>query len=164
MLRTIVSIVLRTAFCAIVAYYAFRFIDVFAIAVAAPLAGALLARPIIDLVAETNYAGKAAALEAVQGKWYMHRDRHFDIAEDTEKQRWLLTSDVRKVIDRLPRDEVLEKQFGERVGRVETFEGFRIRADAMMEYLHKSHDMASLKFKRWLDQDVMGGSKNPRAR
>lgn len=163
MLRILVSIVLRLAFCAIVVFYAYKVLDVVAFVVAAPLLGVLLARPVIDLVAEGHWAGKTAALESVQGKWWMHRGHRFDIAEDIEKFRWLLTSDVRKVVDRLPRDEVLEKQFGERVGSVETFEGFRIRADALAEYLRKSHDSATVKFKVWLDREVMGGTHNPRA-
>ena len=164
MLRLIASILLRTAFCAVVSFYAFKVMGPFALAIGAPLLGALLARPIIDLVAESHWSGKAAVLESVQGKWWMYRGHRFDIADDIENLRWLLTSDVRKVVDALPRDEVLERQFGERVGKVESFAGFRIRADALAEYLLKSHDTATVKFKVWLDREVMGGSHNPRAR
>jgi hypothetical protein len=163
-LRILLSIFLRTVFCAIVAFYAVKMIGAFAVAVAVPLFGMLMARPLIDLVAESSYASKAAALASVQGKWWMHRGHRIDIAEDIENVRWLLASDVRKILKGLPRDEVLEKQFGERAGPVETFDGFRIRADALGEYLLKSTDTPSLKFKVWLDREVMGGTHNPRAR
>jgi hypothetical protein len=58
---------------------------------------------------------------------------------------------------------VLQRQFGDRAGVVEDFAGFRIRADALAEYLRKSTDAGSLRFKQWLDREVLGGSRNPRA-
>jgi hypothetical protein len=161
--RPLLQILLRTAFCAVVAWFSFKAIGAFCIAVAVPLLGVLLSRPIIDFAEEWKYASKAAALQDVQGKWYEHRGYRIDIAEDIERARWLMTEHVRKVIKGLPRDEVLERQFEGRVGPVETFDGFRIRADALAEYLVKSRDLTSVKFKVWLDREVMGGKVNPRA-
>ncbi|MEJ6022214.1 hypothetical protein [Ramlibacter sp. PS4R-6] len=134
-----------------------------AIVFAAPVFAALAARPIIDFIAEMNYQGKAAALADVQGRYWSHRGTRIDIAEDDDDARWLLTSHVRKVVPGLPRDEVLLKQFGERSGAVEGFDGFRIRADALAEFLQKSTDTPSLKFRTWLDRTVLGGSVNPRS-
>ena len=161
--RPLLQIVLRTAFCAVVAWFAFKAIGAFSVAVAVPLLGMLLSRPIIDFAEEWKYATKAAALHAVQGKWYEHRGHRIDIAEDIERARWLVTDDVRKFVLGLLCVEVLAIQFGDRVGRIDTFDGFRIRADALAEYLLKSQDVASVKFKVWLDREVMGGKVNPRA-
>lgn len=135
-----------------------------AIVFAAPAFGALAARPVIDLIAELNYRGKAAALADVQGRYWSHRGSRIDIAQDDDDARWLLVSDVRKILPGLARDEVLGRQFGERCGSVEGFPGLRIRADALADYLHKSTDSASLKFREWLDRTVLGGSANPRLR
>jgi hypothetical protein len=162
--RILLSIFLRSAFWLAVAWYASQKIGLIAFAVTAPLLGALLARPILDFIEESHYTGKSAALAGVQGRWWMHRGRRIDIAEDADRLRWLLTSDVRKVLRGLPRDEVLGKQFGDRAGVVEDEPGFRIRADALADYLRKSHDGASLKFKVWLDREVLGGERNPRSR
>lgn len=145
------------------AWFASRVFGAFTVVVAA-LYAALVARPIIDLVAASNYAAKAAALADVQGKWYQHRGNRINIAEDIENARWLLTSDVRKIVAALPRDEVLAKHFEGRAGFVDEYEGFRLRADALAEYLRKSTDAPSLRFREWLDREVMGGRRNPRAR
>jgi hypothetical protein len=134
-----------------------------AIAVAAPAFATLAARAIIDLVAATNYAGKAAALADVQGRYWSYHGYRIGIAEDYEHARWLLAADVRKIVKNLPRDDVLLKQFGERAGPVEDFEGFCIRADALAEYLQKATDPPTLRFRMWLDRTVRGGSVNPRA-
>ena len=163
MARTVLSLFLRTVCWLAIAWIAAQRVGLIAFAVTAPLLGALLARPVIDFIAESHHAGKAAALAGVQGNWWMHRGHRIDIAEDADRRRWLLAADVRKVV-RLPRDEVLGRQFGERTGTVEDAAGFRIRADALADYLRKSHDPVSLKFKAWLDREVLGGGMNPRAR
>jgi hypothetical protein len=162
--RPLILIVLATLFCAALAWLVFSVLGAFTIAIAAPLYGALVARPIIDLVAASNYAAKSAALSDVQGKWYQHRGHRINIAEDIENARWLLTSHVRGIVHGLPRDEVLSRQFEGRAGHVEKCEGFRIRADALAEYLAKSTDSRALKLKVWLDREVRGGSRNPRLR
>ena len=162
--RILFAIFLRSALWLALAWYASQKIGLIAFPLMSPLLGALLARPIMDFVEETHYAGKAAALADVQGKFWMHRGWRIDIAEDADNLRWLLTADVRKVLPGLPRDEVLGKQFGDRAGNVDDAEGFRIRADALAEYLRKSHDLATMKFKAWLDREVLGGAMNPRAR
>ena len=162
MARLILSILLRTLICVVLAWYAFKVWGAFAIVFGAPLLGVLLARPLIDFVEEFKHASKAAALADVQGHWWQHRGHRIHIAEDADDARWLLVSDVRKILSGLPRDEVLAKQFGERAGRGESGDGFRIRADAMADYLVKSQDTASLKFKVWLDREVLGGRLNPR--
>jgi hypothetical protein len=162
--RPFLQILLATLLCAAGVWFAYKVWGPFIIVFAAPLYGALVARPIINLVEESNYSAKAGILEEFQGKWYEHRGHRIDIAEDVERARWLLTAHVRKVVKALPRDEVLERQFGERAGHVETFAGFRIRADALAEYLRKSTDSQSLKFKVWLDREILGGANNPRAR
>jgi hypothetical protein len=162
--RTLLTLLLRTAFVVLVVAYAYKVFGIFAVVFGAPLLGALVARPLIDLFAEMGYAGKSAALAGVQGRWFSHKGQRIDVAEDDDDARWLLVSDVRKIVTGLPRDEVLGRQFGDRTGVVPDVEGFRIRADALNEYLLKSQDSAAVKFKVWLEREVLGGRHNPRAR
>jgi hypothetical protein len=163
-LRIALLIMFRTALCAVVAWYAYKVFGIFAIVFAAPLLGVLLARPLIDFFAEAGYSGKSAALAELQGRFWSHKGQRVDIAKDDDEARWLLAAHVRKIVVGLPRDEVLAKQFGERTGVVEGVEGFRIRADALAEYLLKSQDNAGVRFKVWLDREVLGGKRNPRER
>lgn len=162
MAKAIFHVLIAAALGALLAWGLWRLFGLAGIVFAAPGVGALLARPLINLVAESNYAGKSAALADVQGRYFAHKGSRIDIAEDDNDARWLLATDVRKIVPGLPRDEVLLKQFGERVGAVEGFAGFRIRADALADYLQKATDTPSLKFRVWLDREVLGGSVNPR--
>jgi hypothetical protein len=164
MLRIVLNITAATLVWAVATWYAYKTFGASAIVILAPLLGVFIARPVIDLLSELGYAGKSAALADVQGRWYSHKGQRIDIAKDDDNARWLLTTDVRKILTGLPRDEVLAKQFGERACVVEAVEGFRIRADALAEYLLKSHDNAAVRFKAWLDREVLGGRHNPRER
>ena len=77
----------------------------------------------------------------------------------TRPVRWLKTADVRKVIQALPSDPVLERLFpaglrsmpgpGPAAGST-----MRISAEALADYLAKSTDPDSLRFKRWLEREV----------
>lgn len=162
--RLLLTIVIRVLLCAGVTWVMWHWLELSAVVVAAPLLGVALARPIIDLVAESHHANKTLALQSLQGRHFSHRGYRLDIAEDDDEQRWLLLADVRKVVAGLPRDEVLQRQFGDRTTVMPPDDGLRIRADALADYLLKSTDAASLKFKIWLDREVLGGKRNPRLR
>jgi hypothetical protein len=160
--QILVRIAVRLALCALATWLVYRQLGLIALPIAAPLFGVALARPLIDLVAAAHHSGKTLALQDVQGRHWSHRGRLLDIAQDDDGARWLLVADVRKMLPGLPRDEVLQRHYGERVATVEAAQGLRIRADALAEYLRKSTDAASLKFRTWLDREVLGGSRNPR--
>jgi hypothetical protein len=163
--RVLLVIAFRLALCCGVLYALWPTWGPFAILIPfAPLVGISLARPLQDLLEELHLAGKEHALGDLQGKYWSHRGVRLSIEHDDDGMRWLLASDVRKLLPGLPRDEVLSMQFGDRSGVLEDAAGFRIRGDALAEYLLKSTDAASLKFKIWLDREVLGGSKNPRTR
>jgi hypothetical protein len=163
--RVLLRIAFRLALCLGVLYALWPTWGLFAVIVPfAPLLAISLARPILDLMEEMNLAGREFALKDMQGKHWMHRGMRLSIEEDGERMRWLLADDVRKLVPGLPRDEVLQRQFGDRTGVLEEVEGFRIRGDALAEYLLKATDTSSLKFKIWLDRQVLGGSQNPRLR
>lgn len=164
MAAILLRIGLRAILCALVTWWLYTKLGLVALPIGAPLLGAALARPIIDLVEAAHFTGKSHALADAQGRYWAHRGLRIDIAEDDEDARWLLLADVRKVLPGLPRDEVMQRRFGERVAALEPMPGTRIRADALADYLRKATDAPSLKFRTWLDREVMGGSRNPRAR
>jgi hypothetical protein len=123
------------------------------------LFGVALARPIIDLVAASHHAGRAAALRSLGGRLYEHHGSRLDIAEDEDAARWLVAADVRKVVTGLPRDEVLQRQYPDGAGTVGDDKKVRIRADTLLDYLRKSSDPASVRFKVWLEREVIFPSR-----
>ncbi|MBC5764967.1 hypothetical protein [Ramlibacter albus] len=155
----LLKILIRVPLCVLATWLAWRALGTIAFAFCAPIFGVALARPLIDLFSEGHGRTREWALRDVQGRFYEHHGNRIDIAEDDEDDRWLLAADVRKIIAGLPRDEVLQKQYPERAAAIGEKPVFRIRADALLEYLRKATDPASVRFKVWLEREVVFPSR-----
>jgi hypothetical protein len=127
----------------------------FAFAFCAPLLGAVLARPIYDLVAAGYGKSREMALRDRQGRHFDFRGHAIDVVEDDDDHRWLRVRDVRKVVPGLVRDEVLQQRFGERAQALPPSRDFRIRVDALLEHLRSASEPATVKFKVWLEREVL---------
>jgi hypothetical protein len=127
----------------------------FAFVFCAPLLGAVLARPIYDTVAVGYRKSREMALRDRQGRHFAYRGNAIDVVEDVDAHRWLRARDVRKVIPGLVRDEVLQQRYPARAQVVAPSPGFRIRADALLEHLRTAADPATVKFKVWLEREVL---------
>ena len=149
------SIAIRLAGCSGVAWLAWRYAGAFGLVFSAPLFGLALAKPLVDAFGAALGLTRRLAYRHVSGRHYAHHGMAIDIVDDPARVRWLKTADVRKVIQALPSDPVLERLFpaglrsmpgpGPAAGST-----MRISAEALADYLAKSTDPDSLRFKRWL--------------
>lgn len=147
-------IALRLLACVVVTAVAWRGLGFASLVLCAPLFGVLLARPILDLIGQSARTTRQLALEDLEGRYYEHRGVMVDIVEDAERHRWLLLTDVRKLVDGLPSDPVLERLYPDDVRPSVSSSARRIRADTLALYLEKSTHAESLKFKIWLEREV----------
>ena len=155
MARIVLRILIRLVLCSAGAYLFWLRFGASGLAFAAPLFGVALARPIIDLVSELSGAAKHAALADLQGRNYQYRGHRLDIAEDDEGQRWVSVRDVRKNIASFPRDAVVRTQFASDLKQDKALKGDRIRAEALLDYLRKATETDTIKFRNWLERDVV---------
>ena len=155
MQRLLLRVAIRTTACGLATYLTWRTLGTVALVVCAPLFGVALAGPILDIVAGVGTAARRAALARVEGRHYAHRGIPIDIIEDESRLRWVRLDDVRHVIAGFPRDAAIRQLFpdGYRVDDESKFH--RISADALLSYLQKSTDPASLRFKHWLAREVI---------
>jgi hypothetical protein len=136
----------------------------FGLVMSAPLFGALLAKPILDLIAELFYSAKDSVYADVKGCYFEHRGVRFNVLEDERHHRWVSVKDVRKVMPQLPRDGVLRRQFPEGLRHDRAVKGSVIRADALLAYLVKSNEPDSVKFRNWLAREVVRPAATIRGR
>ena len=155
MVHILLRILFRLVLCSVAAYLMWRKFGASGLAFSAPLFGVALARPIIDLVSEFSGLAKHAVLADLQGRNYEHRGHRLDIWEDEDGQRWVSVRDVRKILPSLPRDTVLRSQFPSDLLHDPRLKGERIRADTLLAYLRKSTETDSIKFRNWLERDVV---------
>lgn len=131
-----------------------------------PIAGICLARPLLDKMAGLYYQAKETALQEFQGKYYSFRGTYFDIHEDQAHHRWLRTSDVRTLLPSFPRDGVLLKLCAEGLAADYSSErrDLKIRADVLDKLLSSSRQLETIKFRNWLQKDVLYPAEQRRER
>ena len=153
---------LRLAVCVGVTFVAWLGMGLIALPICAPLFGVLLARPILDFMSTTHRVAKTLALADVEGQYYVHRGTPLSIAEDENHVRWVSVRDIRKVLEGFPRDAVLARQYAQdfREGSVGTL----LRAEALLHYLGRASEPAALKFKIWLEREVVRPAAKKRDR
>jgi hypothetical protein len=151
----VLKLVLRVGVSALALWIGWRLFGPFGLIFAAPVVGVSLARPLIDLVGSGYHGAREVALQEFQGRNFEHRGHRMDIAEDAEGHCWILLDGARKAVPGLPRDAVLQRLCGERLQRCGEPKGLRIRADALIEQLAKAIDADGVKFKVWLEREVV---------
>lgn len=160
----LVSFGVRLSLCTAATYLLWRQLGPVGIAVAAPLFGFALARPILELIAESRAVAKRRAFSDIEGRHFEYRGLSLDVVEDEGHHRWISVNDVRKVIESLPRDPVLQKQFPGGVQDDPALGSKRIRADALRAYLGKATEADSVRFRNWLQREVVFPSAKVRQR
>lgn len=147
-----------------VMFVAWRWLGAIGIVLSAPLLGLALARPVLGLLAALQQLAAERALRDVQGRYFMHHGHPIDIADDDVGYRWLRTDDVRKIVTGLPADAVLLRLFPEGVAQWSPADGYRMRAEALHKYLQKASDPASIRFRNWVETEVVMPADKRRAR
>lgn len=149
---------MRLLLCCAASYLLWRGIGPVGLAVAAPIFAMAFARPIFDVFSGVRRTAKRLALISVEGRYYSHRGQPIEVLEDEEHHRWLRLIDVRKLLKGLPQEAVLALQFPQRV------QDRRIRADALRDYFGKSQEGDSLRFRNWLERELLSPTTRVRQR
>lgn len=164
MSKLLSSLGIRLLVWAVTTYLLWRFLGAIGIVVAAPLCGVLVARPIIELMSHARDSAKALAYNEIQGRHFEHRGFSLDVVEDDDHFRWISWRDVRKLVPGLPRPQVLEAQFPGEVRTESSAHEARIFAEALADYLAKSTEADSIKFRNWVQREVISPGEKVRAR
>jgi len=151
-------IFLRLLLCCAASYLLWRALGPVGLAVSSPIFAMAFARPIFDVLSGARRTAKRLALISVEGRYYSHRGQPIEVVEDVEHHRWLRLIDVRKLLQGLPQEAVLALQFPQRV------QDRRIRADALRDYLSKSQEGDSLRFRNWLERELLSPTTRLRQR
>jgi hypothetical protein len=124
------------------------------VVLAAPLAGALLSRVLIDGLTGGYGAMRAHAYAGVQGRHYVYKSIPISIEEDEDGHRWLRVKDIRRVLPHLPKDATLGRIEPERTSSGSDGKNMHIRADALLHWLSKAQSSESIRFKLWIERTV----------
>jgi hypothetical protein len=149
------SLLLRLACCLAASWTLWQVMGPIGLVTTAPLYGVLLARPILELASRTRYLARQRVFTDIEGRHFVHRGLSIDIVEDDDHFRWIRLSDVKKLLPALPRQAVLEAQFPGQVRIDASAREARILAEALLAYLAKSTEPDSIRFRNWIERDVV---------
>ena len=161
-MRQTFSILLRILACAGVTYLVWRQIGTVGVVTCAPLFGIALARPIMDFIGESVWFGRRLAMRDLEGRHFEYKGKLVDVVEDTDNYRWLRLDDIRHIVKGLPADQVLEKLLPKGLQRMEPSAYQRIKADALLDNLQKSTDPSTIRFKTWIEREVVFPARKQR--
>ena len=150
-----VVVALRLLSCAVVTWLVWRWVGVFSLVFCAPLFGIALARPVLEMIENTTLLAKRLGYRKINGRHFEHMGRSLDIADDDEGYSWLKTDDVRKVVAGLPGDPVLARLFPGQVQLGTAADVPRMKAEALDACLGKATEASTLKFRLWLQREVI---------
>lgn len=106
-MRPAVNLALGAALCAAVLGVAWHGWGAFGLVYTMPVL-AILAMPLVDIVAGLPRLARRIALRKVAGRYFEFRGRAMDIHIDADARCWVSTADARKIAA-LPADEVLRR-------------------------------------------------------
>jgi hypothetical protein len=158
------QIVLRTAAAAAVTWVLWRWLGTVALAACAPLFGVLLARPLIDLAGDLTQRTRALALRDVQGHHYAFKGHWLHVVEDDDEVRWVCASHLRKVLAGLPSGHRLLKLWPQRARRLGRRGEVYLADEAVLEMLAKATAAETLRFRVWVERELVRPARMRRAR
>jgi hypothetical protein len=129
----------------------------FALAVvfSAPIVGLSARYWLPGLLGGSVRAVRQLAYRDIEGRHYEFKGRAMMVREDLDGDRWVRTQDIQKVLAGFPRDAVLRQMFPEALGQAEARHGLFLRAQALDSYLERNQDDIAVRFRHWLQREVI---------
>lgn len=153
-----VQIALCTLCYALLAYKTDRWTVLFA----APGYAAAIARPIINLVANMQYKVRASVWLPVHGEYYAFKDTPIQVWEDEQHWRWIALRDVETALAQKFNLRLLQHAFPDKVQKSGRPARWLIRDDALLAQLSRSHKPNVMRFRTWLERNVVFPSEKLR--
>jgi hypothetical protein len=126
-----------------------------AMVVLSPLIGVALAPLFGPLLSHAVQTARIIAYREIEGRHFEYKGRPLTVREDLEGDRWIRTDDIRCIVLNLPRDEVLARRAPAGIGCMDGQKGVFFLAQELSSYLDRSHDEGTIRFRNWLQREVI---------
>ena len=145
-----VQVALCTACYALLAYWTDRWTVLFT----SPLYGALVARPLINLVASLRQVWRSMVWLPVHGQHYVFKGTTVHVLEDEEDWRWVRLADVQMVLGAPLNARQLALAYPQRLEMMGKPAQLHMRDDALIAHLGKQKDATALRLRTWVDRNI----------
>ena len=125
---------------------------------------AAMSRPIMNWTADVRHFMREQTWLPVHGEHFVYRNITIHVMEDEAHWRWVCLDDVKKVVDFNPSDKALAIGYPGRYQNRGSPPRPHLRDDALIEYLGKSTNETTQRFRTWVDRSVWKPGVNVRER
>ena len=129
-----------------------------------PLYGALVARPLINLVAILRQALRFSVWLPVHGQHYVFKGTTVHVLEDDAGWRWIRLADVQSVLGTVLNTRVLAITYPERLEMMGRPAHMHMRDDALIAHLAKQNDPTALRLRTWVERSIAYPAERARQR
>ncbi|MEO5732663.1 MAG: hypothetical protein ABIN96_10840 [Rubrivivax sp.] len=136
----------------------------FGLLLASPLAAFGIAPLLIAAVGESAALARRIAYRDLNGRHVVYKGRALDVREDLTGDRWIRVADVRKLLPGFPRDRVLQQTMPDVIGLLHPPKTLRISASGLDAYLARNTDPAAVRFRVWLQRELIDPAERVRRR
>ncbi len=126
-----------------------------AVVLSSPLVAVALAPLVAPLLGASFRAVKEVAYRDMQGNYFAYKGHRVRIQEDLSGSRWVRVRDIRGLVPDFPRDQVLVRIAPDAMARPEGERELYFQARSLDRYLARSRADATIRFRIWLQREVL---------
>lgn len=145
---------LQIGLCAVAYGLPVYYFGVISAVLLSPLFAALVARPLMNLASNLRYQMRAHQLRDSQGRYYEYKGQAVHVMQDDDGERWILLSDVRKIVGAMSSERTLRRIYPGHVRPMNRRGRMHMRADALVSHLGKHSDLLVLRFRTWVERTL----------
>ena len=149
------QVLLRVAACTLVAWLAYLPFGAKALVVLSPLFAIALAAPILELLGQMPVLARWHAFRGFHGRYFAFKGTQIVVHEDEHSHRWVELPAVRRLVPTLPGDIRLARLHPQAMVPGEGRQPSRLRADELLACLQALPDDAAVRFRTWLQREVV---------
>jgi hypothetical protein len=129
-----------------------------------PLYGALMARPLMNLLASLRQVIRSRVWLPVHGQHYVFKGTTIHVLDDAGGWRWVRLADVQQVLETALNARVLAITYPERLEMMGRPAQMHMRDDALILHLAKQNDATALRLRTWLERNIAFPAQRARQR
>lgn len=126
-----------------------------AVVLSSPFVGVALAPLVASLLGASFRAVKEVAYRDIQGNYFAYKGHRVRIQEDLTGSRWVRVRDIRDFVPDFPREQVLVRIAPDAIARPEGERELYFQAASLEQYLARNRADATIRFRIWLQREVL---------
>jgi hypothetical protein len=129
-----------------------------------PLYGALMARPLLNLLGSARQNLRSGVWLPVHGQYYVFKGTTIHVVEDADGWRWVRLADVQQVLEARLNTRALAATYPERLQMMGKPTQLHMRDDALITHLAKQNDATALRLRTWAERNIVFPAQRMRER